>query len=1092
MKQQNYRLFLYTPTGEYRGELVVDNLNVDIKLNDISSISFTIPETIGPDQKPNVRLLEALDLFEVELWYGENLNDENSVNKMRFVIYQTPLNFADEIYTYTFSGLSKDSLMETEQIVRWDGIEKFTYYKEVEIDSEIDYFENNLIVSINPNVLDEDLEVYEVRQSTLAGNEKLKITFLGMWSPGLNFRNGFFKRNGSTITIALPDNYAEFSNGKVLSYRIYDNPTNRLYPVGYTGLTQGFKTELEDILSTTEITSGDLNGYFQETYFSKDGLLLEEILDDILEQSSFSKGTISAALADRYRSNIDLNNISVYQALQDLATKYDAVMVVDTIAEPNTVSFYEDLEFGENKGLIIKYGTYLQSISKDIDATKVYTVVQGLGKDGLTATLVTPTQKNEWEDYSYYLDGYAVNEDNVNDVIDSISISGTNVNVTFKSGLQSRWMPAADAAKLSKWQITRDFYHAVLLGETSLYNNALTWVFSQLAPISRYKNLYNERQIGIREFVKEEEKLDALYAQLINVKTIYEYAKNSLERGETQFTSTNVSDYKERFEEIEENYSDQLEINKETECEIFNTNCSDTPIDTLYLKFEEISGFLDKSNFGIQSSYKKFRKTHTLNESSIDDDFELLDAMTEYSKEHRYPKVDITIDIIDLLAAQEVKSDKNKLKIGEKINVYFPEFNIDLEAQIKEISIDFDSNRISLVISTSKNYNRPFNETVFRIIKKLTVNNNNLFRPGHDDTNLGLEGARDVNEITEETTKINIAGGQNTTEGDSTVELNEEGLISYPVELDPVLETFTKITSDYSVLNSGGLFVTKEMVDENENKTGETVKVQVSADAGIAITKNDGQGNTEREFYVDPNDGSVYIKGDLNLITPVSFYSVNYGNTANLKFLPSKIDIQGSDIENIEIKYASSIPSDKLVIEVKKGTETRNADINVLVFSFPDPGDPGQTLTTYVINSQTIDIEDFNLRLNFSSLSFTLSDFNSNIANKTDTIEKQTDEQVFNILNILLNQIGAIQFANNLYTGDQNILVNNQNYTISLNENLLGIKQIKLKQGENFNITQNSTDIITIYDETSGGQPDKKIEIKNGKTHISDLDFGFW
>jgi hypothetical protein len=111
-------------------------------------------------------------------------------------------------------------------------------------------------------------------------------------------------------------------------------------------------------------------------------------------------------------------------------------MVVDTINK--TLSFYDDLEFGENKGLTIKYGAYLKAISKDIDAKKVATVVSGLGKNNLTATLATPTQTNEWEDYSYYLDGYAFNE-MYQDSLSALSIATNGViTTTFNSDLSSR------------------------------------------------------------------------------------------------------------------------------------------------------------------------------------------------------------------------------------------------------------------------------------------------------------------------------------------------------------------------------------------------------------------------------------------------------------------------------------------------------------------------------------------------------------------------------------------------------------------------------------------------------------------------------
>lgn len=43
-----------------------------------------------------------------------------------------------------------------------------------------------------------------------------------------------------------------------------------------------------------------------------------------------------------------------------------------------------------------------------------------------------------------------------------------------------------------------------------------------------------------------------------------------------------------------------------------------------------------------------------------------------------------------------------------------------------------------------------------------------------------------------------------------------------------------------------------------------------------------------------------------------------------------------------------------------------------------------------------------------------------------------------------------------------------------------------------FIISQGATEIFKIYKTTSGGSPDAKVEIKNAKTRIEDLDFGAW
>jgi hypothetical protein len=94
MKDNKYRLFLFKPTAinyavdwnssTYReqllGELKVDNLSVSIKLQDISTINFDLPENIFGQFNP--RLSEVLDNYIVELWYG----DLSNPTTQRFII----------------------------------------------------------------------------------------------------------------------------------------------------------------------------------------------------------------------------------------------------------------------------------------------------------------------------------------------------------------------------------------------------------------------------------------------------------------------------------------------------------------------------------------------------------------------------------------------------------------------------------------------------------------------------------------------------------------------------------------------------------------------------------------------------------------------------------------------------------------------------------------------------------------------------------------------------------------------------------------------------------------------------------------------
>lgn len=78
----------------------------------ISTFDFTIPENIdivedsGLTSIVNPRLNEALNQFQVEVWYGD-LNTGN-YQKQRFIIVDTPNAFANDITRFSYRAYSKE------------------------------------------------------------------------------------------------------------------------------------------------------------------------------------------------------------------------------------------------------------------------------------------------------------------------------------------------------------------------------------------------------------------------------------------------------------------------------------------------------------------------------------------------------------------------------------------------------------------------------------------------------------------------------------------------------------------------------------------------------------------------------------------------------------------------------------------------------------------------------------------------------------------------------------------------------------------------------------------------------------------------
>lgn len=109
----------------------------------------------------------------------------------------------------------------------------------------------------------------------------------------------------------------------------------------------------------------------------------------------------------------------------------------------------------------IEYGKYLQDVSQSISTEEIVTVIRGLGEDNITAASATPTGYNEWEDYTYYLDGAELL--NIVDIVQQKAEPRLN-----KS---SRWMSDSLTIKLLLWLYAREEVEKTLYQEMPLYAN---------------------------------------------------------------------------------------------------------------------------------------------------------------------------------------------------------------------------------------------------------------------------------------------------------------------------------------------------------------------------------------------------------------------------------------------------------------------------------------------------------------------------------------------------------------------------------------------------------------------------------------------
>lgn len=203
-------------------------------------------------------------------------------------------------------------------------------------------------------------------------------------------------------------------------------------------------------------------------YATKDGLKIEQLLSSLFNNSGDEDNTdarwsavFHSAIVEQVRSGFNFNNTNLFAAINESLKSFNAIAIPDTINkvfyifDKDTAGVITDggnpavvlASYKQDTGLSIEYGKYLKDISQSISSENIVTIIRGLGADNITAASATPTGYNEYEDYTYYLDGAQIS--NYEDLI-------TKNNIVPQLTKSSRWMSDRLATRLLLWMKARE------------------------------------------------------------------------------------------------------------------------------------------------------------------------------------------------------------------------------------------------------------------------------------------------------------------------------------------------------------------------------------------------------------------------------------------------------------------------------------------------------------------------------------------------------------------------------------------------------------------------------------------------------------
>jgi hypothetical protein len=341
--------------------------------------------------------------------------------------------------------------------------------------------------------------------------------------------------------------------------------------------------------------------------------------------------------------------------------------------------------------------------------------MRGIGANNITVASASPTGYNEYEDYTYYLDGVYLS--NTEALLGVGSVTPNLVGT-------SRWMSNQLATKLLCWQLARNAVEGILYDTLPNVNYTVDGITRNPAvDFDHYTTgglILAQDEIVDRISEKESDKavLQIQSTEQQTLLTVLETTNNvgHLIEWTGSFEGTSYSGV--------QGYADYITAKKaKLDAEINSVNNS---LATLQEDFDFINGILQqlyagmkKDNFNtlLNSNFNNyvfetedfnelngFRREGIYENKFIAKASELYLQLKEEIVSYRQPRVEVTADIIGILQTAEAKAEWNNLVLGGLANIIVPRINVDVEIQIKTLSISPDANTTSITFSTEKNY----------------------------------------------------------------------------------------------------------------------------------------------------------------------------------------------------------------------------------------------------------------------------------------------------------------------------------------------------------------------------------------------------
>lgn len=368
-----------------------------------------------------------------------------------------------------------------------------------------------------------------------------------------------------------------------------------------------------------------------------------EISNIVLSNSVWTVRNIDAAIEKKYRA-FEFSSTTALDAIRQIAETFETVIIWNTAER--TLDLIHIDNIGEDKGLTLNYGKYLKSISRERTTDEMVTRLYPYGSEGLTIHNANPMGTGFLEDYSYFM--YPFQRDNKKNVIQS------------------------------SYYMSDSLCHAILD-----YNEKVTKAEPQIKLILENKKMASMYVSG------EETTLSLLKTELAVIEGQLDVAKASENKSLIGKLQQDYDKKKSQVSEQEKKVAAAKIKQGQVDKEIENT-MSKLSIESNFTK-EQIK---ERDLFAIEKEWS---------DDKFIDAYDLYEEGKKQFEELKKPKVVINISIVNFLEIIDEQHNWDKLVLGDRIRIKYPQMKLNSNATIMEMQFDFEAGSVSLTIANTTN-----------------------------------------------------------------------------------------------------------------------------------------------------------------------------------------------------------------------------------------------------------------------------------------------------------------------------------------------------------------------------------------------------